>query len=95
MMQSFRSKGFVREQFNWQYFYWFLTNEGIEYLRTYLHLPEDVVPNTLKKPKAQPKPAAPATDSKPAPTGRGKSFEDKKATPSADFKPEFVRLFLN
>lgn len=31
------------------HFYWFLTNEGIEYLREYLHLPEEIVPATLKK----------------------------------------------
>lgn len=26
-----------------------MTNEGIEYLRTYLHLPAEIVPATLKK----------------------------------------------
>eukprot|EP01128_Nolandella_sp_AFSM9_P008466 TRINITY_DN517_c0_g1_i1.p1 TRINITY_DN517_c0_g1~~TRINITY_DN517_c0_g1_i1.p1 ORF type:complete len:156 (+),score=54.50 TRINITY_DN517_c0_g1_i1:545-1012(+) len=49
LLNSLKSKGFVREVFNWNHFYWFLTNEGIEYLREYLHLPEDVVPATLKK----------------------------------------------
>lgn len=34
---------------NRQYFYWYLTVEGIEYLREYLHLPEEIVPATLKK----------------------------------------------
>ncbi|KAI3968002.1 hypothetical protein MKW92_014955, partial [Papaver armeniacum] len=29
--------------------YWFLTNDGIEFLRTYLNLPSEIVPNTLKK----------------------------------------------
>jgi small subunit ribosomal protein S10e len=33
----------------WRYYYWYLTNEGIEYLREYLNLSADVVPNTLKK----------------------------------------------
>ncbi|KAI3895623.1 hypothetical protein MKW98_025414 [Papaver atlanticum] len=29
--------------------YWFLTNDGIEFLRTYLNLPSEIVPDTLKK----------------------------------------------
>eukprot|EP01113_Clastostelium_recurvatum_P012087 TRINITY_DN1622_c0_g1_i3.p1 TRINITY_DN1622_c0_g1~~TRINITY_DN1622_c0_g1_i3.p1 ORF type:complete len:209 (+),score=48.82 TRINITY_DN1622_c0_g1_i3:73-699(+) len=56
-MTSLKSRKFVTEQFNWQYFYWYLTNEGIEYLRGYLGLPEDIVPNTLKKPKPAPRAA--------------------------------------
>ena len=48
-MQSFTSKELVKEQFSWRYYYWYLTNEGIEYLREYLNLSADVVPNTLKK----------------------------------------------
>lgn len=27
----------------------YLTNEGIEYLRSYLHLPPEIVPSTLKR----------------------------------------------
>lgn len=50
-LRSLSARGYVKEQFNWQYFYWFLTNEGIEYLRGFLHLPDDIVPNTLKKPR--------------------------------------------
>ena len=49
LMQSFTSKELVKEQFSWRYYYWYLTNEGIEYLREYLNLSADVVPNTLKK----------------------------------------------
>ena len=49
LMQSFVSKEFVKEIFSWRYYYWYLTNEGIEYLREYLNLSADVVPNTLKK----------------------------------------------
>ncbi len=32
-----------------QWHYFFLTDTGIAYLKEYLHLPEDVVPATLKK----------------------------------------------
>ncbi|XP_046371732.1 40S ribosomal protein S10-like isoform X2 [Haliotis rubra] len=46
---SLKSKGFVREQFAWRHFYWYLTNEGIQYLRDFLHLPAEIVPATLKR----------------------------------------------
>ena len=32
-MQSLNSKGFVKTQFSWQYYYYTLTNEGLDYLR--------------------------------------------------------------
>ncbi|KAG5360626.1 40S ribosomal protein [Yarrowia sp. B02] len=48
-LQSLNSKGFVKTQFSWQYYYYTLTDEGVEYLREYLHLPEGVVPETHKK----------------------------------------------
>ena len=54
LMKSLKSRGYVRETFNWQYYYWYLTNEGIEYLREYLHLPAEIVPATLKKASARP-----------------------------------------
>lgn len=49
-LQSLHSRGYVTERFAWQHFYWYLTNEGIQYLRDYLHLPPEIVPATLKKP---------------------------------------------
>merc|ERR1712183_1268933 len=48
-MQSMKSRGYVRENFAWRHYYWYLTNEGIEYLRDYLHLPPEIVPATLRK----------------------------------------------
>ena len=62
VLRSFRSKGYVKETFNWQYYYWYLTNEGIEYLRTYLALPSDAMPATLKAPAVASKPTAMASD---------------------------------
>lgn len=56
LMQSLTSKELVSERFAWKHYYWFLKDEGIEYLREYLNIPEDVVPNTLKK---STKPAGP------------------------------------
>merc|ERR1712224_1063545 len=49
LLTSLKSRGYVTEKFSWQWYYWYLTNEGIEYLREYLHLPEEIVPATLKK----------------------------------------------
>lgn len=49
LMRSFRSRNLIKEQFAWRHFYWYLNDEGVEYLRTYLHLASTVVPNTQKK----------------------------------------------
>jgi len=57
LLQSLKSKNLVKEQFNWSRFYWTLTDEGIEYLRKYLHVTNDTVPATLKKP-SKPQPPA-------------------------------------
>uniref|UniRef100_A0A4X1T0L2 Small ribosomal subunit protein eS10 n=1 Tax=Sus scrofa TaxID=9823 RepID=A0A4X1T0L2_PIG len=48
-MQSLKSRGYVKEQFIWRHFCWYLTNEGIQYLRDYLHLPPEIVPATLRR----------------------------------------------
>merc|ERR1711990_1188099 len=48
-LTSLKSRGYVREQFAWRHYYWYLTNEGIQYLRDYLHLPPEIVPSTLKR----------------------------------------------
>eukprot|EP00486_Rosalina_sp_Unknown_P006255 CAMPEP_0201578086 /NCGR_PEP_ID=MMETSP0190_2-20130828/24795_1 /ASSEMBLY_ACC=CAM_ASM_000263 /TAXON_ID=37353 /ORGANISM="Rosalina sp." /LENGTH=202 /DNA_ID=CAMNT_0048010877 /DNA_START=68 /DNA_END=677 /DNA_ORIENTATION=+ len=48
LMKSFRSKEYVVENFNWQTYYWRLTNDGHEYLQKFLNTPSDVVPNTWK-----------------------------------------------
>ncbi|XP_064635039.1 small ribosomal subunit protein eS10-like [Lineus longissimus] len=48
-LQSLKSQGYVKEQFAWRHFYWYLTNEGIQYLRDFLHLPPEIVPSTLKR----------------------------------------------
>ena len=45
-MQSFKSQGHVKQQFAQRHFYWYLTNECIQYLCSYLHLPPEIVPPT-------------------------------------------------
>jgi len=54
LMKSLESRGYVRVTFSWQYNYVYLTDEGIEYLRTYLALPAEIVPNTHKKQATRP-----------------------------------------
>ena len=54
LMQSLASRGYVRKSYTWNHYYWFLTNEGITYLREYLSLPEMIVPNTHKKQQVNP-----------------------------------------
>merc|ERR1711923_512781 len=72
-LTSLKSRGYVKEQFAWRHFYWYLTNEGIQYLRDYLHLPPEIVPATLKR-QAR-------TDARPRPSAAagGRSFGDKPA----------------
>ncbi|CCE78501.1 Piso0_001124 [Millerozyma farinosa CBS 7064] len=48
-LQSLTSKGFVKTQFSWQYYYYTLTDEGVEYLRTELNIPEGILPLTRLK----------------------------------------------
>jgi small subunit ribosomal protein S10e len=48
-LQTLNSKGLVKTQFSWQHYYYFLNDQGIQYLREYLHLPSEIVPATFKK----------------------------------------------
>ncbi|KAL6280446.1 hypothetical protein ACE6H2_017327 [Prunus campanulata] len=44
-------------------YYWYLTNDGIEFLRNYLNLPSEIVPATLKKQAKPPgRPLGPSGD---------------------------------
>merc|ERR1711915_370211 len=64
-MQSLKSCGYVKEQFAWRHFYWYLTNEGTQYLRDFLHLPPEIVPATLRRqarPESSAKPRPKAMD---------------------------------
>jgi hypothetical protein len=73
-------------QFNWQYFYWFLTDEGIQYLRGFLHLPDDIVPNTLKKARGG---EERERDSRPERSERG----PRRFDPERKKKEKFWKLF--
>lgn len=56
----------------------YLENEGIEYLRTYLHLPSEIVPSTLKR-AARTEQAARARPSAVPRTGDSKTGADRSA----------------
>lgn len=44
--QSLTSRGFLKTRFSWQFYYYTLTPEGLDYLREWLHLPAEIVPQT-------------------------------------------------
>lgn len=48
VLRSLKSRKFTTEIFSWQWHYYFLTTEGVKYLREYLGLPGTVIPNTHK-----------------------------------------------
>lgn len=48
-MASLKSKGCVRETFAWKHAYYYITNEGVAYLRNYLHLPPEIMPASLQR----------------------------------------------
>ncbi|GAA5795210.1 Plectin/S10 domain-containing protein [Helicostylum pulchrum] len=92
LMQSLTSRGFVKTQFSWQWYYYTLTDEGIDYLREFLHLPTEIVPATLKK---SARPAAPrrafggeGRENRGPRADRGE-YRRKEGGASGDFKPEF------
>ena len=79
-MQSLKTRGFVRENFTWQHHIFYLTDEGIQYLRNFLHLPEEIVPATLKQ-RATARPEG----------ARRPAEEGKEGGAGGDFKPAFRR----
>jgi small subunit ribosomal protein S10e len=91
-MQSLKSRGYIREQFSWQWYYWYLTDAGINYLREFLHLPADIVPATLKKqPQPQRQSGRPerSEDDRPRREDRGEGGYRKRTGAGDNFNPEF------
>jgi len=97
-MQSLTSKGFVKTQFSWQWYYYVLTPEGLDYLREFLHLPSEIVPQTHKKP------VRPVAATRPAGGREGGAYrpprtggdregyrrrDDADKETGGDFKPRF------
>lgn len=94
-MQSLTSKGYVKTQFSWQWYYYVCTPEGVEYLREYLHLPQEIVPATYKKAVRPPRPAQVRDSTYRPPRGdRGDRDDyrrrDKTEGAPGEFRPQFA-----
>jgi len=60
LLQSLASRGYANKRFSWRWYYYFLTNEGVAYLREFLGaLPENVTPKTHVKHASRPQTARP------------------------------------
>merc|ERR1719158_576485 len=93
LMQSLKSRGYVEERFSWRWYYYYLTNEGIDYLQKFLNLPADVVPATLKKSRS----TRPESGGKGGGKGgygrddgyRRGGYGDKAGAPGGEYRPSF------
>ncbi|XP_071699898.1 small ribosomal subunit protein eS10z-like [Rutidosis leptorrhynchoides] len=54
LMHKFESNKYVNCTSTRRHHYWYLTYDGIEFLRTYLNLPSDIVPATFGRPSGGP-----------------------------------------
>ncbi|XP_074048712.1 small ribosomal subunit protein eS10-like [Macrotis lagotis] len=93
VIQSLKSPVYVKEQFARRHFYWYLTNEGIQYLWDYLQLSPEIVPSTLhRRPETgRPRPKC-LEGERPARLIRGEAdrhIQMKCCSPNADKKAEF------
>ncbi|KAG9218932.1 hypothetical protein CCMSSC00406_0000954 [Pleurotus cornucopiae] len=91
-LQSLTSKGYVKTQFSWQWYYYTLTPEGVEYLREWLHLPTEIVPATHKKAVRAPRPAQVrpgAEGAYRAPRGDRDDYRKKEGGAPGEFRPQF------
>ena len=91
-MQSLTSKGLVKTQFSWQWYYYVATPEGVEYLREWLHLPQEIVPQTYKKQVRPPRPAQPGREGAyRAPRGDRDDYRRREKAENApgDFRPSY------
>ncbi|KAM6490719.1 Plectin/S10 domain containing protein [Amanita muscaria] len=92
-LQSLNSKGFVKTQFSWQYYYYTLTPEGVEYLREWLHLPTEIVPATHKKTPRPPRPAqvrGGGEGTYRAPRGDREDYRKKEDGAPANYRPQYA-----
>ncbi|RDX43500.1 hypothetical protein OH76DRAFT_1447042 [Lentinus brumalis] len=93
-MQSLTSKGLVKTQFSWQWYYYVLTPEGVDYLREWLNLPTEIVPATHKKAARPPRPAqvrGPGGEGAyRAPRGGDREDYRKKEGAPGEFRPQFA-----
>ncbi|KAA8907860.1 putative 40S ribosomal protein S10-B [Sphaerosporella brunnea] len=99
--QSLTSRGYVKTQFSWQYYYYTLTESGLSYLREWLHLPAEIVPAThVKQARSNVPPRGMGGDERRSRREHGdregreggyrRRFDaGKEGGASGEFKPEF------
>ncbi|QIW97681.1 hypothetical protein AMS68_003199 [Peltaster fructicola] len=101
--QSLTSRGYLKTQFSWQWYYYTLTPEGLDYLREWLHLPAEIVPQThvkQQRPNAPPRGMLGGDDRERRGGGRGgprgdregyrrRDQGDKEGDAPGGFNPEF------
>ncbi|KAJ8455348.1 hypothetical protein ONZ51_g837 [Trametes cubensis] len=76
-MQSLTSKGLVKTQFSWQWYYYVLTPEGVDYLREWLNLPSEIVRGPGGEGAYR------------APRGDREDYRKKEGAPG-EFRPQFA-----
>jgi len=98
--QSLTSRGYVKTQFSWQYYYYTLTEAGLSYLREWLHLPAEIVPAThVKQQRSNVPPRGMGGDERRGPRREGGDREGyrrrfdgaggKEGGAPGEFRPEF------
>ncbi|KAI0749233.1 Plectin/S10 domain-containing protein [Daedaleopsis nitida] len=94
-MQSLTSRGLVKTQFSWQWYYYVLTPEGVDYLREWLNLPTEIVPATHKKAARPPRPAqvrgpGGGEGTYRPPRGDRDDYRKKEGGAPGEFRPQFA-----
>lgn len=100
--QSLTSRGYLKTRFSWQYYYYTLTPEGLDYLREWLHLPAEIVPAThIKQQRSHAPPRGMMGGDGDRPRGRGgprrdgeggyrrREQGDKEGAAPGDYQPSF------
>lgn len=93
--QSLTSRGYLKTQFSWQYYYYTLTPAGLDYLREWLHLPSEIVPAThVKQQRSTAPPRGMMGEDRRERRGDrgdrdGYRRRDKEGGAPGEFKPEF------
>lgn len=73
-MASLKSRGYVRETFAWKHAYYYITNEGVAHVRSYLCWPPEIMPATLRRAR---RPAV-------APTAKGHKSHNPLPKPGSE-----------
>lgn len=79
-MASLKSRGYVRETFAWKHAYYYITDEGVAHVRSYLRLPPEIMPATFQRAR---RPAV-------APTAKGHKSHNAPPKPGSEGREAVV-----